>query len=106
MPPPITVTEANCGTVHEPCRSAAPVNCASGGLVGKVTAVPIFCTNDAENSVEALDGPEIVDEGDFDDLAPETELVVAAQPMKLGIVTLTPAQSWVLNETASEEQLA
>lgn len=106
MPPPITVTEANCGMVQEPCRSGPPVNCASGGLVGKVTAVPIFCTIDTENSVEALDGPEVVAEGNFDDLAPETELVVAAQPMKLGIVTLTPAQSWELNETASGKQLA
>lgn len=69
------------------------MNWASGGLAGTVTAVPIFCTIDAENSEEVLDGPEVVDEGSFDALDPETELVVAAQPKKLGIVTLTPAQS-------------
>lgn len=93
MSPPTTVTDANCGLVQEPSRSGPPVNCASGGLVGRVTAVPIFCNIDAENAEEVLDGPEVVEEGNFDALVPEAPLVVAAQPMKLGIVTLTPAQS-------------
>lgn len=94
MSPPATVTNANCGLVQEPSRSDPPVNCATGGLVGRVTAVPIFCNIDAENAAEVLDGPEVVDEGNFDALAPpETAPVVTAQPMKLGMVTLTPAQS-------------
>ena len=92
MPPPATVTDANCGFVQEPSRSGPPVNCATGGLAGRVTALPIFCSSDAENA-EVLGGPEVVDEGDLDALVPETALVVAAQPMKLGIVTLAPAQS-------------
>ena len=94
MSPPATFTDANCGLVHEPSRSGPPVNCATGGLAGRVTAAPIFCNIEAENAEVALAGPELVDEGSFDALVPpETALAVAAQPIKLGIVTLTPAQS-------------
>lgn len=100
MPPPDSVTDANCGVLQVPSSNGPPVNCASGGLVGKVTAVPIFCTTDAENS-EVLDCPEAVDEGNFAVLDPEAGVVVGAQPKKFGIVTLTPAQSWELNATAS-----
>lgn len=94
MSPPATVTDANCGLVHEPSRSGPPVNCATGGLAGRVTADPIFCNIDAENAGEDLAGPEVDDEDSFDVLVPpETAFAVAAQPIKLGIVILTPAQS-------------
>lgn len=76
---------------------------ASGGLVGRVIAVPIFFTTDAEKSVDVLDDPEINEEAGFEVFDPDTGLVVAAQPKKFGIVTFTPAQSWVLNEMASEK---
>lgn len=70
------------------------MNCATGGSAGRVTAVPIFCNIDAENATEVLDGPSVVDEGNFDALVPpEAAFVVAAHPIKLGIVILTPAQS-------------
>ena len=82
------------------------MNCANGGLVGRVTAVPIFCTNEAENSVAVLDCFESVDEGDFEALDPDAAVAVAAQPKKFGIVTLTPAQRLELNATASEKELA
>jgi hypothetical protein len=106
MPVPLTVTEANCGTVQEPSRRGPPVNWASGGLVGRVTAVPILWTIDTDNPTAVVDCLAVNGEDNLEDLDPEADLVVVAQAVKSGMEILTPAQSCELNEIASKKQSA
>lgn len=91
IPPGFTVTEANCGMEQDPVNSDPPVNLARGALVGIETAGPILSAVNRE-----LVGVPVcteLEESVLEVLELEPEVVIAAQPRKFGIVTLTPEQS-------------
>lgn len=95
--PLFTVTEANCGEVQEPWNRNSPVNWASGGLLGRVTAAPSLPIVEVGDLVESPVCPELA----LEVFAPVLVLVTSAHPIKLGIVIFTPAHNCELKDTAS-----
>ena len=84
-----------------PCNSAPPVNVATAvvlGTVGAGSTLPmVVAGTDGENPVCA----DADDEPDLEGLMPDVIDAVGEHPRKLGMVMLTPAQSWELNDIAS-----